>query len=81
MTPTPTRKGWGFHKSRSENVNQKGELIMLIVIKVADLLLPRLVTIPFERAEVPVQKELDRMRAELEEIIDDYEKTIRSLNK
>lgn len=53
----------------------------MIVITVLDLLLPRLVTIPVERADVPVQKELDRMRAELEEIIDDYEKTIRSLNK
>lgn len=53
----------------------------MIVLTVLDILLPRLVTIPVERAEVPVQKELDRMRAELEEIIDDYEKTIRSLNK
>ena len=53
----------------------------MIVLPVLDLLLPRLVTIPIERADVPVQKELDRMRAELEEIIDDYEKTIRSLNK
>lgn len=53
----------------------------MIVLTVLDLLLPRLVTIPIERADVPVQKELDRMRAELEEIIDDYEKTIRSLNK
>lgn len=53
----------------------------MIVITVLDMLLPRLVTIPIERADVPVQKELDRMRAELEEIIDDYEKTIRSLNK
>lgn len=53
----------------------------MIVITVLDILLPRLVTIPVERADVPVQKELDRMRAELEEIIDDYEKTIRSLNK
>ena len=53
----------------------------MIVITVLDMLLPRLVTIPVERADVPVQKELDRMRAELEEIIDDYEKTIRSLNK
>lgn len=53
----------------------------MIVLTVLDLLLPRLVTIPVERADVPVQKELDRMRAELEEIIDDYEKTIRSLNK
>lgn len=53
----------------------------MIVITVLDILLPRLVTIPVERAEVPVQKELDRMRAELEEIIDDYENTIRSLNK
>lgn len=53
----------------------------MIVITVLDILLPRLVTIPIERADVPVQKELDRMRAELEEIIDDYEKTIRSLNK
>lgn len=53
----------------------------MIVLAVLDLLLPRLVTIPIERADVPVQKELDRMRAELEEIIDDYEKTIRSLNK
>jgi hypothetical protein len=53
----------------------------MIVITVLDILIPRLVTIPVERAEVPVQKELDRMRAELEEIIDDYEKTIRSLNK
>lgn len=52
----------------------------MIVITVLDMLLPRLVTIPIERANVPVQKELDRMRAELEEIIDDYEKTIRSLN-
>ena len=53
----------------------------MIVLTVLDLLLPRLVMIPIERADVPVQKELDRMRAELEEIIDDYEKTIRSLNK
>ena len=53
----------------------------MIVLTVLDILLPRLVTIPIERADVPVQKELDRMRAELEEIIDDYEKTIRSLNK
>jgi hypothetical protein len=53
----------------------------MIVITVLDILIPRLATIPVERAEVPVQKELDRMRAELEEIIDDYEKTIRSLNK
>lgn len=53
----------------------------MIVITVLDILLPRLVTIPVERADVPVQKELDRMRAELEEIIDDYEKTIRSLDK
>lgn len=53
----------------------------MIVITVLDMLLPRLVTIPFERADVPVQKELDRMRAELEEIIDDYEKTMRALNK
>ena len=53
----------------------------MIVITVLDILLPRLVTIPIERADAPVQKELDRMRAELEEIIDDYEKTIRSLNK
>lgn len=53
----------------------------MIVLTVLDILLPRLVTIPVERADVPVQKELDRMRAELEEIIDDYEKTIRSLNK
>ena len=53
----------------------------MIVLTVLDILLPRLVTIPIERADVPVQKELDRMKAELEEIIDDYEKTIRSLNK
>ena len=53
----------------------------MIVLTVLDLLLPRLVTISIERADVPVRKELDRMRAELEEIIDDYEKTIRSLNK
>jgi hypothetical protein len=53
----------------------------MIVLTVLDILLPRLVTIPVERADVPVQKELHRMRAELEEIIDDYEKTIRSLNK
>lgn len=53
----------------------------MIVLTVLDILLPRLVTIPIERADVPVQKELDRIRAELEEIIDDYEKTIRSLNK
>lgn len=53
----------------------------MIVLTVLDILLPRLVTIPIERADVPVQKEIDRMRAELEEIIDDYEKTIRSLNK
>lgn len=53
----------------------------MIVLTFLDLLLPRLVTIPIERADVPVQKELDRMRTELEEIIDDYEKTIRSFNK
>lgn len=53
----------------------------MIVITVLDILLPRLVTIPVERADVPVQKELDRMRAELEEIIDDYEKAMRALNK
>lgn len=41
---------------------------MFIMLTVADLLLPRLVTVPFERAEVPVQKEIDRLEAELEEI-------------
>nr|DAP85749.1 MAG TPA: Tropomyosin 1 alpha chain, General, PEPTIDE COMPLEX, OVERLAP COMPLEX [Caudoviricetes sp.] len=41
---------------------------MFIMLTVADLLLPRLVTIPFERAEVPVQKEIDRLESELEKI-------------
>lgn len=54
---------------------------MFIMLTVADLLLPRLVTIPFERAEVPVQKEIDRMKEELEQIADDYERIIRALNK
>ena len=54
---------------------------MFIVIKVADLLLPRLVTIPIERAQVPVQKETDRIKEELEQILNDYEKTARTLKK
>lgn len=41
---------------------------MFIMLTVADLLLPRLVTIPVERAQVPVQKEIDRLEAELEKI-------------
>lgn len=41
---------------------------MFIMLTVADLLLPRLVTIPLERAEVPVQKEIDRLETELEKI-------------
>jgi len=53
----------------------------MIVLTVLDLLLPRLITIPVERAEVPVQKEIDRMKEELEQIADDYERIIRALNK
>lgn len=51
------------------------------MLTVADLLLPRLVTIPFERAQVPVQKEIDRMKAELEEIMNDYQKITITLKK
>lgn len=54
---------------------------MYIMLTVANLLLPRLVTIPAERAEVPVQKEIDRIKAETEQILADYQKTVRSLNK
>jgi len=54
---------------------------LMIVFTVLDLLLPRLITIPVERAEVPVQKEIDRMKEELEQIADDYERIIRALNK
>lgn len=46
----------------------------MIVLTVLDLLLPRLITIP-------VQKEIDRMKEELEQIADDYERIIRALNK
>ena len=53
----------------------------MIVLTVLDLLLPRFITIPVERAEVPVQKEIDRMKEELEQIADDYERIIRALNK
>ena len=53
----------------------------MIVFTVLDLLLPRLITIPVERAEVPVQKEIDRMKEKLEQIADDYERIIRALNK
>lgn len=53
----------------------------MIVFTVLDLLLPRLIMIPVERAEVPVQKEIDRMKEELEQIADDYERIIRALNK
>lgn len=77
LDPRPARAG--FFTSPVVRTTRKENL--MIVITVLDILIPRLVTIPVERAEVPVQKELDRMRAELEEIIDDYEKTIRSLNK
>lgn len=52
----------------------------MIVLTVLDLLLPRLITIPVERVEVPVQKEIDRMKEELEQIADDYERIIRTLN-
>lgn len=53
----------------------------MIVLTVLDLLLPRLIAIPVERAEVPVQKEIDRMKEELEQIADDYERIIRALNQ
>lgn len=53
----------------------------MIVLTVLDLLLPRLITIPVERALRPVQKEIDRMKEELEQIADDYERIIRALNK
>lgn len=54
---------------------------MFIMLTVADLLLPRLVTIPFERAEVPVQKEIDRIKTETDQILDDCKKIMRTLEK
>ena len=51
------------------------------MLTVADLLLPRLVTIPIERAQVPVQKEIDRLRAETEQILNDYQKIELTLKK
>ena len=51
------------------------------MLTVADLLLPRLVTIPIERAQVPVQKETDRIKTELEQILADYQKTALTLKK
>lgn len=51
------------------------------MLTVGDLLLPRLVTIPIERAQAPVQKETERIKAELEQILNDYQKTTLTLKK
>lgn len=47
----------------------------MIMIPALNLyVLPRLVTIPIERATVPVQDEIDRLEKETDRIRDEYQK-------
>ena len=47
---------------------------MLIIPALNLYVLPRLVTIPIERATVPVQDEIDRLEKETDRIRNEYQK-------